>query len=118
MLKLSDAWPERLTATVAQLDGEATCSQSNAGISELKFSKCWFLTSSVSSQNLGLSRADTPGLGSPRSLLLTRLLHWEGWQRQEKWQETTRQLLSCLQPSSVQPGLERELVPTTQHYMT
>lgn len=90
MLKLSDTLPEILTAIVAELDGKTTCSQSGAGILEPKFSKCWFLTSSWdSSQSLGLSRASTPGLGSPWSVLLTRLLHWEGWQRQEKWQQTT-----------------------------
>lgn len=102
MLKLSDTLPERLTAIVAQLDGKATCSQSSAGISELKFSKCWFLTSSVSSQSLALSRAGTPGLGSPWSGLLTGLLHWEGWQRQEKWQQTTR--LLSLPPAFLSPA--------------
>lgn len=73
MLKLSDTLPERLTAIVAQLDGKATCSQSNDGILELKFNKCWFLTSSVSSQNLGLSRAGIPDLGSPWSVLLNQI---------------------------------------------
>lgn len=93
MLKLSDTLPETLTAIVAELGGKATCSQSSAGILELKFIKCWFLTSSWdSSQSLGLSRAGTPSLGSPWSVLPTRLLHWEGWQRQEKWQQTTTEL--------------------------
>lgn len=119
MLKLSDTLPDRLSATVAELDGKATCSPSSAGILELKFSKCWFLSSSVKSQSLGLGIAGTPGLGSPWSVLMTSLLPWEGWQGQEKWQQTITGLQS-LPSAFLSPAWagERELIPTIQHYMT